>query len=59
MYAIGATDIRLVQVKGGTRPYLPTDERIEIAAMPVPTQAVKECWRFYRGRSAPDIERIE
>ncbi len=51
--------MRLIQVKGGKRPYLPPDEREAIAGRKVPTGTIKELWRYWRGRSAPDIERIE
>lgn len=29
-----------------------------MAQLPAPRQAIKECWRYWRGRPVPDVERI-
>src|SRR4026207_2220791 len=43
--AIGATDVRLLQVKAGTK-YLSGSEREQIRALVVPSNVSRECWRF-------------
>ncbi len=57
--AVSSVAVRLIQVKGGKRPYLPPYDREAIAGRKVPAGTVKELWRYWRGRSAPDIERIK
>jgi Holliday junction resolvase len=43
--AIGPADVRLLQVKAGTK-YLSAVEREQIAALTVPANVSRECWRF-------------
>jgi hypothetical protein len=55
--AIGPADVRLVQVKSGGA-YLSGVEREQIAALSVPANVSRECWRFVDGRPRdPIIER--
>jgi Holliday junction resolvase len=53
--AIGRTDVRCVQVKGGGT-YLSGLERETIQAMTLPANVTKECWRFPNRCKAPLIE---
>ncbi len=55
--AIGAVDIRLVQVKTGQQ-YASGIEREQIAAFVAPANASKEIWRFPDRCRAPLIERL-
>jgi Holliday junction resolvase len=55
--AIGPTDVRLVQVKAGTK-YLSMVEREQIAALSVPANVSRECWRFPDRCRTPLIERL-
>ena len=55
--AIGPADVRLVQVKAG-HTYLSAVEREQIAALVVPANVSRECWRFPDRCSAPVIERL-
>ena len=55
--AIGATDIRLVQVKSGTA-RLSGLEREQITGLVVPGCVSKEYWRYPPGNRAPVIERL-
>ena len=55
--AIGAHDLRLVQVKSGTK-YLSALEREAIQLCPVPPNCSKEVWRFPDRCKQPLIERI-
>jgi Holliday junction resolvase len=55
--AIGAADVRLLQVKAGTK-YLSTLEREAIVALTVPANVSRECWRFPDRCAAPLIERL-
>lgn len=55
--AIGPADVRLVQVKAGTK-YLSAIERAQITALVVPANVSRECWRFPDRCLAPVIERL-
>lgn len=55
--AIGAADIRLVQVKAGTK-YCSAIEREQIAAFVAPPNCSKEIWRFPDRCREPLIERL-
>jgi hypothetical protein len=55
--AVGAADVRLVQVKAGTK-YLSAIEREQITALVVPANVSRECWRFPDRARAPLIERL-
>jgi len=55
--ATGPTDVRLVQVKAGTK-YLSMVEREQIAALSVPANVSRECWRFPDRCRTPLIERL-
>jgi Holliday junction resolvase len=54
---VGPAYVRLVQVKAGTK-YLSTVEREQIAALVVPPNVSRECWRFPDRARAPIIERL-
>ena len=43
--AVGPKDVRLVQVKAGTK-YLSGIEREQIVALRVPANVSRECWRY-------------
>lgn len=53
--AVGATDVRLVQVKAGTK-YASAIEREAITALRVPANVTREIWRFPDRCRAPRIE---
>lgn len=53
--AIGPADVRLVQVKSGTK-YLSAVEREAIAALRVAPNVTRECWRFPDRARVPVIE---
>src|SRR5262249_30082797 len=55
--AIGANDVRLIQVKSGGQ-YLSAVERQQIAGLVVPSLVTRECWRFPDRCRAPLIERL-
>lgn len=55
--AVGAADIRLIQVKAGTK-YLSAVEREQIQGLTVPAVVSRECWRFPDRCRAPVIERL-
>lgn len=55
--AVGPADVRLVQVKAGTK-YVSGVEREAIAALAVPGNVTKEVWRFPDRCRAPLIERL-
>jgi hypothetical protein len=56
--AIGAQDVRCIQVKGGTGNYLSAVEREQITATAVPVNVTRECWRFPKHCRAPLVERL-
>jgi Archaeal holliday junction resolvase (hjc) len=58
LIAIGPTDIRCVQVKGGMRPTLSRAERIALAAVAMPPNASRELWAFRKHARAPIITTI-
>jgi hypothetical protein len=53
--AVGPTDVRLLQVKAGTK-YLSSVEREQILLLKVPVNVSRECWRFPNRCKAPLIE---
>jgi len=53
--AVGPCDVRLVQVKAGTK-YLSGIEREQIMAMTVPANVSRECWRYPDRAKTPLIE---
>ena len=55
--AVGPADIRLVQVKAGTK-YLSAVEREAIMELDVPANVSRECWRFPDRCRGPLIERL-
>jgi hypothetical protein len=55
--AIGPSDVRLLQVKAGTK-YLSGEEREQIVALAVPANVSRECWRFPDRCRTPLIERL-
>jgi Holliday junction resolvase len=55
--AVGATDVRCVQVKSGTA-RLSRVERAAILALPMPANVTREYWRFLDYARAPIIERL-
>ncbi len=55
--AVGPADVRLVQVKAGSK-YLSRDERAQILALSVPANVSRECWRFPNRCQEPLIERL-
>ncbi len=55
--AIGAHDVRLVQVKAGGK-YLSRVERAQILALVVPANVTREVWRFPDRCRAPLVERL-
>jgi Holliday junction resolvase len=55
--AIGAVDVRCVQVKAGTK-YASGLEREQLQALPVPPNCTREIWRFPDRCTAPLIERL-
>jgi len=57
LVAIGPVDVRLIQVKAGTK-YLSAVEREQITALAVPANVTRECWRFPDRCRAPLIERL-
>jgi Holliday junction resolvase len=54
--AFGPTDVRAIQVKGGTRPYLCPAERKALQQIPVSSQVSKELWKYFKHKRAPIIE---
>lgn len=58
LIALGPSDVRCIQVKGGTGNYLSGVEREQITAVDVPQNVTKECWRFPKFVRAPLIERL-
>jgi hypothetical protein len=54
---VGPADVRLIQVKAGTK-YLSAVEREQIAALAVPANVSRECWRFPDRCRQPTIERL-
>lgn len=59
LVAIGQSDVRCVQVKGGKYPRLPGKERRALLALQVPPSVRKEFWRFFVGNTSPHIEVME
>ena len=57
LVAIGAADIRCIQVKSGGQ-YLSAIEREQITGLAVPANVSRECWRFPDRCRAPLIERL-
>ena len=55
--AIGPNDVRLIQVKAGTK-YLSGVEREAIKSLQVPSNVTREAWRFPDRCRAPLIERL-
>jgi Holliday junction resolvase len=55
--AIGAVDVRLLQIKAGSK-YLSAVEREQIAALTVPANVSRESWRFPDRCRQPIIERL-
>ena len=55
--AIGPTDVRLIQVKSGSK-YLSAVEREQIHNLIVPANVSRECWRFPDRARVPLIERL-
>lgn len=55
--AVGPRDVRLIQVKAGTK-YLSATEREAISALTVPASVSRECWRFPDRCRSPIIERF-
>lgn len=55
--AIGATDVRAIQVKSGTKTLTPL-ERETIHELKVPPCVSKEYWKFHDGHRVPTIERL-
>ena len=55
--AIGPADVRLIQVKSGSK-YLSAVEREQIQDLTVPANVSRECWRFPDRARAPLIERL-
>jgi len=55
--AVGPADVRLVQVKAGSK-YLSAIEREQIVGLAVPANVSRECWRFPDRARAPLIERL-
>ena len=54
---IGPTDVRLIQVKSGSK-YLSAVEREQIHNLAVPANVSRECWRFPDRTRVPLIERL-
>ena len=60
LVAVGPRDVRLVQVKGGLRPWLSPAERVAIQLLPVPSCCCsKELWKFQKYGREPQIEIIQ
>jgi Holliday junction resolvase len=55
--AVGPNDVRLIQVKAGTK-YLSGVEREQVTTLSAPTNVTRECWRFPDRCRAPLIERL-
>ena len=55
--AIGALDVRCLQVKAGTK-YLSAIEREQIQGLAMPAGCTREVWRFPDRCKAPLIERL-
>lgn len=55
--AVGPADVRLIQVKAGTK-YLSALEREQITGLAVPVNVSRECWRFPDRCRGPVIERL-
>jgi Holliday junction resolvase len=55
--ALGAQDIRCIQVKAGTR-YASGVEREQMTLVVLPTNCAREIWRFPDRCKAPLIERL-
>ena len=55
--AIGATDVKCVQVKAGTK-YVSALEREQLQLLRVPTNVSKEIWRYPDRCRAPLIEHL-
>jgi hypothetical protein len=55
--AVGPQDVRLIQVKAGTK-YLSAVEREQIGLLAVPANVSREAWRFPDRCRAPLIERL-
>jgi Holliday junction resolvase len=55
--AVGPHDVRLIQVKAGTK-YLSAIEREQIGLLAVPANVTRECWRFPDRARQPMIERF-
>jgi len=55
--AIGATDVKCVQVKSGTK-YVSALEREQLQLLRVPSNVSKEVWRFPDYCRAPLIEHL-
>jgi len=56
--AIGARDIRLVQVKAGARCQISDVEREQIRGFVAPRNASREIWKFFDRVRTPIIERL-
>ncbi len=56
--AIGAHDIRLVQVKAGDRCQVSPAEKEQMQLFVAPPNASREIWRYFDRAKAPSIERL-
>ena len=56
--AIGATDVKAIQVKCGTGNYVSAVEREHLTLLTVPASVSKEIWRYPDRCKAPLIERL-
>jgi Holliday junction resolvase len=57
MVAVGPQDVRLIQVKAGSK-YLSGVEREQLTGLTVPANVSRECWRFPDRCRTPLIERL-
>jgi len=55
--AVGPQDVRLIQVKAGTK-YLSGTERAQLTGLSVPANVTRECWRFPDRCRVPLVERL-
>jgi Holliday junction resolvase len=56
--AIGARDVRLIQVKSGDRCQISPTEREAIRTFVAPINVSREIWKFHDGVRSPIIERV-
>jgi Holliday junction resolvase len=56
--AIGARDVRLIQVKAGDRCQISPLEREAIRSFIVPPHTTREIWKFHDRVTTPIIERL-